>query len=80
MITDACLCIVGCSVNGECPVHGDGGHLPTRQGDWERGYAKGYDRALQQLMELVDFNLPSKTLVELVRELAEKLRKEALEP
>lgn len=23
-----CLCVVGCSVNGECPVHGDGGHLP----------------------------------------------------
>ena len=24
-----CLCVIGCSVNGECPVHGDGGHLPS---------------------------------------------------
>lgn len=23
-----CLCLPGCSVNGECPEHGDGGHLP----------------------------------------------------
>jgi coenzyme F420-reducing hydrogenase delta subunit len=27
---ERCLCIVGCSVNGECPIHGDGGHLPSR--------------------------------------------------
>lgn len=24
----SCLCVPGCSVNGECPAHGDGGHLP----------------------------------------------------
>jgi hypothetical protein len=25
-----CLCVPGCSVNGECPEHGDGGHLFSR--------------------------------------------------
>jgi hypothetical protein len=30
-----CLCIVGCSTNGACPIHGDGGHLPTRA-DFEK--------------------------------------------
>lgn len=24
-----CLCVVGCSANGECPIHGDRGHLPS---------------------------------------------------
>lgn len=24
--TQTCLCVMGCSVNGECPIHGDGGH------------------------------------------------------
>jgi hypothetical protein len=30
-VANNCRCIVGCTVNGDCPVHGDGGHLPSRQ-------------------------------------------------
>ena len=48
--------------------------------DWERGYAKGYDRALSQLVELVEFQLPDSLTLEVVLGCAEKLRREALEP
>lgn len=49
-------------------------------GDWERGYAKGYDRALSQLVELVEVRSHSYAVDDLVRDLAEKLRREALTP
>jgi len=47
-------------------------------GDWERGYAKGYERALQQLVELVEAGSHYHAVDDLVRSLAEKLRKEVL--
>lgn len=27
----SCLCVVGCSVNERCPIHGGDSHLPTRE-------------------------------------------------
>jgi len=48
------------------------------QSDWERGYAKGYERALQQLVELVGGRSDSYATDDLVRSLAEKLRREVL--
>ncbi len=50
----------------------------THVSDWERGYAKGYERALQQLVELVEAKSHSYVVDDLVRSLAEKLRKEVL--
>ena len=51
----------------------------THVSDWERGYAKGYERALQQLVELIEYHIYNPIIVEMVREQAEKLRKEVLE-
>jgi hypothetical protein len=49
-------------------------------GDFERGYAKGYDRALSQLVELVECRVPPTGMcLEIVRDMADKLRREALE-
>ncbi len=48
------------------------------QSDWERGYAKGYERALSQLVELVQFHVPDSLALEVVLGCVEKLRKEVL--
>ncbi len=53
-------------------------NVKTHVSDWERGYAKGYERALSQLVELVEGKSHSYVVDDLVRSLAEKLRKEVL--
>jgi hypothetical protein len=49
-----CLCVAGCSANGECPIHGDGGHLISREelfARLEESYANDARRDLiQQLL------------------------------
>ena len=53
--------------------------VPTTElrGDWERGYAKGYERPLRQVLEITAFYAPDQ--VNLVRNLTDKLRKDALD-
>jgi len=46
--------------------------------DFERGYAKGYERALQQLVEHLEFDIASPLVMAYVRAAAEKLRREVL--
>ena len=53
-------------------------NVKTHVSDWERGYAKGYERALSQLVELVEFRVPDSLTLEVVLECVEKLRMEIL--
>ncbi len=74
MITDLCAtCHTDHHLGADHPFRHK---IIVSGGDWERGYAKGYERALSQLVELIEYHIPN--YADSVRHWANKLREEVL--